>query len=99
MDSGDGTDPAVLRVVEQLIGPLIDADSGELYMVEHGKQRLWLHLAGRYAGCPGNTLAARRVIEPALYAVAPALEITITAGIILPPGSKRVSAALRGDQD
>jgi Fe-S cluster biogenesis protein NfuA len=79
---------AVVRVIRDVIAPLIKADGGQLYLIPPGQQSIGLHLAGRYSGCPGNTLARRRVIEPALRAVAPSLEITITSGALIPPGAE-----------
>jgi Fe-S cluster biogenesis protein NfuA len=80
----------ILRVVRQILGPMLVADGAEVYLVRAEDHELVLHLAGRYAGCPGNTLAKRRVIEPAIHAVAPQAEITITAGALVPEGAERI---------
>jgi Fe-S cluster biogenesis protein NfuA len=80
----------ILRIVRQILGPLLSADGGEVYLVSADDDRLALHLGGRYAGCPGNTLAKRRVIEPAIHAVAPGAEVTITAGALVPDGAERI---------
>jgi Fe-S cluster biogenesis protein NfuA len=77
-----------LRLIREVIAPLIRADGGQLYLVSPAQNGIALHLAGRYSGCPGNTLARRRVIEPALRAVAPKLEITITSGALIPAGAE-----------
>ncbi len=80
----------ILRVLREILGPLLGADGGELYLVSAEEDELVLHLAGRFAGCPGNTLAKRRIIEPAIHAVAPEAEVTITAGSLVPDGATRI---------
>jgi Fe-S cluster biogenesis protein NfuA len=81
----------ILRIVREVLGPLLRADGGEVYVVRVEDDRLALHLGGRFAGCPGNTLAKRRVIEPAIHAVAPGAEVTITAGALVPDGAERLT--------
>jgi Fe-S cluster biogenesis protein NfuA len=81
---------ALLRVVRDIIAPLIRADYGELYLVGVTDERVALHLAGRYSGCPGNNLARRRVIEPALHAAVPGAEVVVTSGAIIPTEAERL---------
>jgi Fe-S cluster biogenesis protein NfuA len=81
----------MLRVVEEVLGPLVRADGGELYLVSAQDDSVSLHLAGRFAGCPGNTLATRRLIEPAIQAAAPGAKVTVTWGFLVPAGARRVS--------
>lgn len=80
----------ILRVVREILGPLLNADDGVVYLVSAEDDHVTLHLAGRFAGCPGNTLAKRRVIEPAIHAVAPNAEVTVTAGALVPEGAERL---------
>ncbi|MGC4094681.1 MAG: NifU family protein [Polyangiaceae bacterium] len=82
---------ALLRVIRDVIAPLILADQGELYLVQATDERVSLHLAGRYSGCPGNTLARRRVIEPALHAIAPGTEVIVTSGALIPADAERLA--------
>ena len=82
----------ILRVIEDVIAPLVRADGGQLHLVEATDTSVTIHLTGRYAGCPGNTLAHRRVIEPAIQKVAPGARITVTSGAIVPSGAKAVGA-------
>lgn len=82
---------ALLRVVHEVIVPLIRADQGSVYLVAASDDAVSLHLAGRYAGCPGNTLARRRVIEPLLQAAAPGAQIIVMSGALIPPGSERLA--------
>ena len=68
------------------------ADGGELYLVNASDEGVSLHLSGRFSGCPGNTLATRRVIEPAIFAVAPRVRVTVTSGPLIPKGAERIEA-------
>lgn len=78
---------AIERVVREVIAPLVRADGGELFLVQATDTSVSLHLSGRFAGCPGNTLATRRVITPAIQAVAPDAEVTVTSGVLVPSGA------------
>jgi Fe-S cluster biogenesis protein NfuA len=87
-----GSRDEILKVVREVIAPLIQADGGRLYLVKAEDDSVDLHLAGRFAGCPGNTLATRRVIEPAIFAVAPAARVTISSGALVPTGAELIGA-------
>jgi Fe-S cluster biogenesis protein NfuA len=80
----------ILAIVREVVGPLVRADAGQLYFVGLGERSLSLHLTGRFSGCPGNTLAKRRVIEPLLLARFPELKIEISSGPLLPEGAELV---------
>lgn len=82
---------AAVRVIREVIAPLIRADGGRVYLLVGPNNALTLHLSGRYAGCAGNTLARRRVIEPALKAIAPQLDVVITSGALIPPNAELLS--------
>ncbi len=84
------TEDAILRVLKEVLGPLVRADGGEVYVVRLDPDAVVLHLTGRYAGCPGNNVARRQVIEPAIRAVAPKAQITISSGALLPKGASRL---------
>ena len=77
----------ILEVVRDVVCPLIRADGGELYLVSVAERALALHLAGRFSGCPGNTLTKRRVLEPLLNARFPELKLEITTGPLIPKGA------------
>lgn len=81
----------IMRVVREVLAPLVRADGGKLYIVSLEAEGVTLHLSGRYSGCPGNTLATRRVIEPAILAVAPKARIAVTSGAIVPKDAELVS--------
>jgi Fe-S cluster biogenesis protein NfuA len=78
----------ILEVVRDVVSPMIRADGGEIYLVSLVERALALHLAGRFSGCPGNTLAKRRVLEPLLNARFPELKVEITSGPLIPKGAE-----------
>jgi Fe-S cluster biogenesis protein NfuA len=79
-----------LRVIQEILAPLIHADGGMLYVVRAADDVVELHLAGRYAGGPGNMLMTRRIIEPAIRTVAPNTRVVVTSGALIPDGAHRV---------
>ncbi|MBX3181954.1 MAG: NifU family protein [Polyangiaceae bacterium] len=79
-------------MLETVLAPLVEADEGELYLVQAEGDQVHLHLAGRFAGCPGNTLATRRVIEPLLRRAKPSLMLQITSGAIIPEQARRLTS-------
>jgi Fe-S cluster biogenesis protein NfuA len=80
----------ILATVREIVAPLVRADGGDIYLVNAGDRSLSLHLSGRFSGCPGNTLARRRVIEPLLTSRFPGLELEMTSGPTVPVGAERV---------
>ena len=85
-----GQTDAIGSVLGEIVEPLVRADGGRLYVVEVTPTAISLHLAGRFSGCPGNTLAIRGVIEPVLRKVAPDAALTVTAGVLVPAGASLV---------
>ncbi|MEO8904839.1 MAG: NifU family protein [Polyangiaceae bacterium] len=81
----------IVRVVREVLAPLVHADGGDLYLVSIEETGVSLHVTGRFAGCPGNTLARRRVFEPPIAAVAPGIAVTLTSGPLIPSGAERVA--------
>jgi Fe-S cluster biogenesis protein NfuA len=80
----------ILSVIKEVLAPMVAADGGRLYVVQADSQHVSLHLAGRFAGCPGNQVATRRVIQPLIATVAPDAEVTVTWGRLVPMGATRV---------
>jgi Fe-S cluster biogenesis protein NfuA len=78
----------ILEIVRDIVTPLVHADGGQIYLVSATDRALTLHLTGRFSGCPGNTLAKRRVIEPLLLSRFPELRVEITTGPLLPKGAE-----------
>jgi Fe-S cluster biogenesis protein NfuA len=78
----------ILEIVRDIVSPLVRADGGEIYLIQVADRSLALHLAGRFSGCPGNTLAKRRVLEPLLLARFPDLKLEITSGPLIPKGAE-----------
>lgn len=87
----EASSASVEELIERVLGPLLIADGGTVHVVECSLEAVSLHLSGRFAGCPGNTLMTRRVIEPAVHAIAPKARITVTSGAIIPPGSRQLT--------
>jgi len=81
----------IVRVVKEVLAPLVQADGGELYLVSVDDVGVSLHLAGRFSGCPGNTLARRRVLEPLIASAVPGAFVTLTTGALIPKGAQRVA--------
>ncbi len=82
----------LVRVVREVLAPLVKADGGELYLVSVDDAGISLHLAGRFSGCPGNTLARRRLLEPLIASAVPGAYLTVTTGPLVPKGAQRVGA-------
>jgi len=78
---------ALFQVLGTVVGPLVVADEGELFVCRVDEEVVHLHLRGRFSGCPGNALAIQQVIEPALRSAAPDARIRVTTGEVLPPGA------------
>jgi len=87
-----GARDEILRVLRDVLAPLVRTDGGELYLVRAEDDAVALHLAGRFAGCPGNALARRQIIEPAIRAVAPNAQVTLTSGAIVPRGAQKLGS-------
>ncbi|MFO0616698.1 MAG: NifU family protein [Polyangiaceae bacterium] len=81
----------LLKVTKEVLAPLIRADGGEIYIVAVEANHLSLHLAGRFAGCPGSPLTIRGIIEPAVRAIAPSAKLDISTGIRIPEGASPVT--------
>lgn len=81
----------LLKVCRDVLAPLIRADGGEIYIVAVEANHLSIHLAGKFAGCPGTPLTIRGIIEPAVRAVAPTAKLDISSGIRIPEGASPVA--------
>jgi Fe-S cluster biogenesis protein NfuA len=77
----------VIRVLRDILVPLIRADGGQVHLVRADDDAVELHLSGRYAGSPGLTLTARRFVEPAVLAVMPRARVVVTSGALVPQGA------------
>jgi Fe-S cluster biogenesis protein NfuA len=83
----------ILTVIKEVLAPMVAADGGRLYVVQADAKQVCLHLGGRFAGCPGNQVATRRVIQPLIAAVAPQAELTVTWGRLVPMGATPVDVS------
>ncbi|HEX3775534.1 MAG TPA: NifU family protein [Polyangiaceae bacterium] len=80
----------IVRVLREVLAPLVRADGGDLYLVSVEDTGVSLHVTGRFSGCPGNTLTRRRIFEPPLNRVAPGITVTLTSGPLIPSGASRL---------
>ena len=81
----------LLYVLREVLGPMIWADHGELYLVMADDRTVALHLRGRFSGCPGNTLVVRRIIEPLISATLPNARVILSSGYIVPEGASLIA--------
>jgi len=89
------TNDTLVQALEEIIAPLIEADGGELYLVNHENDEVKLHLAGTCSGCPGAALTSRGVISPTLRSLNPQVRVVVTTGFLIPEGASRIRAAER----
>ncbi len=90
LSSMDARYDEVLRVLRDVIVPLVEADRGEIFLVSNEGNRIEIHLAGQLAGAPGNGLFCRRILEPAIHAIAPEVEVAVSTGWRVPDGAIRL---------
>lgn len=83
----DSTKADIERVLRDIVAPLVESDGSEIYLVAADSARIELHLAGRLTGAPGNSLFCRKILEPALRAVVPNVEVALSAGWRIPTGA------------
>lgn len=80
----------VMRVLRDVVAPLVEADRGEIFLISTEGNRIGIHLAGQLAGAPGSGLFFRRILEPAIHAIAPELEVALSTGWRIPDGAIRL---------
>jgi Fe-S cluster biogenesis protein NfuA len=90
-----GSRDEIVRILEQVIAPMVRTDGGELFLVTLDGPVVALHLAGTYSGCPGTTLTTSAIIEPAIRAVAPTAKVIVTSGFHIPAGATLVQGRNR----
>lgn len=77
-------------MLAEVLAPLVEADGGELYFVSADDEAVKLHVGGSWNGAPAVRMATDRIITPAVTAVQPDAEVTVTYGWNLPDGSERI---------
>ncbi len=50
--------------MDEVLGPLIAADGGQIELVGFAENRLRVRLRGTCAGCPGRPYTLARIVEP-----------------------------------
>ena len=84
----------IIRLLKNIVVPLVEADGGEMFLVSGDATRLAFHLAGHLAGAPGNSLICRRILEPVIHSIAPDAEVILSAGWRIPDGAVRLESGL-----
>lgn len=79
------------KALSEFVVPLVEADGGEIYLVEVTAEDVHLHLSGTCAGCPGATMTRERLLEPTLRGVAPKATLKLTTGWRVPEGAKKLA--------
>lgn len=57
------------RAIADYIRPLVEADGGEIHVLDVSEGRVVVGLSGACAGCPGRPYTTAGIIEPALRKV------------------------------
>jgi Fe-S cluster biogenesis protein NfuA len=52
------------KLVDEVLGPLIAADGGEIQLISFADKRLLVRLRGTCSGCPGRPYTLTRIVEP-----------------------------------
>jgi Fe-S cluster biogenesis protein NfuA len=65
----------------EILAPLVRVDGGELQVLRFEGDDVHIHLSAACAGCPGATLTADKVLQPALTSIAPAIRVVLTTGV------------------
>jgi Fe-S cluster biogenesis protein NfuA len=84
----------IIRVLREIVVPLVESDGGEVYLVSADESCVAIHFTGRLSGAPGIGLLGRRIVEPAVKAVAPDTTVALSSGWKLPEGAIRVQRNL-----
>jgi len=71
-------------VCREVLAPLVRVDGGELHLLRFDGDDVHIHLSAACAGCPGATLTADKVLQPALTSVAPKIRVILTTGVRAP---------------
>ena len=81
----------ILRVLSDIVMPLVRNEGGRLYVVSIEQDRLAVHLAGRLGGAPGVRIFGRKILEPAIHSVAPQAQVILTTGCLIPEGASEIT--------
>jgi Fe-S cluster biogenesis protein NfuA len=81
---------AVRKMLEDVLAPLFGVEGGEVYLVSASAKEVALHLGGTLSGSPATPVVTRRVVEPAVKAVAPKAKVVISSGWRVPAGAEKI---------
>jgi Fe-S cluster biogenesis protein NfuA len=86
---GKGWDQ-VAKVCREILGPLVHADGGEMYLVSVSGEDVHIHLSGTCSGCPGAALTRDRVLSPVVQSALPKARLLLTTGVRIPDGALKI---------
>ena len=89
----DAARQGFIDLCRDVLRPLIEADEGKLYYVSITDRQVVLHLGGGCCGCPGAPLTIRTLIEPAIHAIDPKVQVIVTVGAKRPDEAILIDAA------
>lgn len=84
----------LLDLCRDILAPLIQADQGELFVVDASDDSLALHLGGTCSGCPGASSTIKTIIEPAVRTLPGAVRLKVTVGAKVPAGASPIERVL-----
>ena len=74
----------LVTALRAIVLPLIAIDGGTIYVATASASEVHLHLAGNYAGCPGNGFIERSLLAPIVGSVLPKAKLKVTSGLPIP---------------
>lgn len=88
----EGANEALMKVCREVLGPLVAADGGVMYLVKASPEEAHFHLTGTCAGCPGAERTRDGMIAPIVRTLLPKARVVVTTGYRVPDGAVRVLA-------
>ena len=85
----DASREIIVKVCRDVLGPLVNADGGVLYLVSVSQEDVHIHLSGTCAGCPGAAITRDRMLEPAIATLLPKAKLRVTTGWRVPEGAEK----------
>ena len=81
---------ALKTMLREVLGPLLAAEGGLLYLVEVEPGNVHLHLGGTLSGSPAKDVVTTRIVEPAVKRLAPKAKLVVSSGYSVPEGAELV---------
>ncbi len=81
---------ALETMLREVLGPLLAAEGGQLYLVSAEAKSIHLHLGGTLSGSPAQKAVTAHVVEPAVKAILPKAKVVVSSGYRVPAGATLV---------